>query len=126
MHDKQISFCYESQNKQRSFRQLTALSAQPLGQRRGRLCLCFDRNPLQLSADTKETGPTIMDSVIGTSIVAALWPFLWVFATALVLWVIRRFLPRLEWWANAPLGAVIARLGTAATSALRSVLRHGR
>lgn len=54
-----------------------------------------------------------------TAIGAAIGPLFWIVATAVPLWLIRRYAPRLEFWLYSPLSKVIGRLASAAGQRLR-------
>jgi hypothetical protein len=49
---------------------------------------------------------------LGYAVVAAIAPLLWLLMRAILLFVLRRFTPDPDWWANAPLSQVIRRLST--------------
>ena len=49
---------------------------------------------------------------LGYAVVAAIAPLFWLLMRAILLFVLRRFTPDPDWWANAPLSQVIRRLGS--------------
>lgn len=60
-----------------------------------------------------------MDRFYGAAIVGAIWPFFWLIALAVPLWLLRKYWPRGEYWLYSPLSKVISRLATRLTQATR-------
>ena len=65
-----------------------------------------------------------MDKFLGALVVGAVAPFFWLLARSALLWAFRRMSS--EWWATAPITAVIARLANLAAVAIRAAVKGSR
>lgn len=60
---------------------------------------------------------------LGYAIVGLASVLLFYVCHALPTWLLKKYRPGAEWWVNAPISAVIARLGTAGLQAIRAARR---